>query len=226
MPKRARSTKGRKRSEKKYRRSNFSTAVRRGVRSKGLFRPSSKVTMRFVETAQLDADSSGTLTIEAYRFNSPYDPSTSTSTHQPMGFDQYMQFFEHFVVTSASIRVQFSNLDGVPNKLVTLTRNNISATKITNYVQASEQVGSQSKLLGGAFNTVTFTDKINMNEHFATNVVQERGYWGTAIADPAESGTWEIGVCSADGSNPTAIQYLVDITYVVTLKEPRPLVGS
>ncbi len=228
MPKRSRSTKKfKRRSEKKCRRGNFSTRIHRTVSAKGLFRPSSQVTMRFVETAQINPGSSGALTLQSYRFNSPYDPSTAVSTHQPMGFDQYMPFYEHFVVTSASIRVTYSNIDGVANKIVTLNRNNITGSPITNLIAATEQVGAQSRLLGkSSTNVVVLTDRLNMSEHFATRVLEERGYWGTESSDPVEGGVWAIGVASTDGSDPGPIQYLVDITYVVTLKEPKPLTGS
>ncbi len=43
--------------------------------------------------------------------NGLYDPDITGTGHQPMGFDQLMSFFQHYVVVSAKITAQFLNAD-------------------------------------------------------------------------------------------------------------------
>lgn len=161
--------------------------------------------------------------------NSPYDPYVGASTHQPYGFDQYMAFYEHFVVTSASITVTFMNKENDAHSIVILTRNGQTSVPITVLNTAMEQPGSQFTLLGAETSSagkVVFKDTVNMNQFFSNKVQTERTYWGSASADPSETAVWQLGVASSDGTNPGPIQYTVDIQYVCTLKEPKPVTGS
>lgn len=47
-----------------------------------------------------------------FRANDLYDPDYTSTGHQPMGFDQLMAFYDHFVVSQSRITVQFKNLGG------------------------------------------------------------------------------------------------------------------
>lgn len=54
----------------------------------------------------------GTVGTYVFRANDCYDPDYTSTGHQPMGFDQLMAFYDHFVVSKSKITVQFKNLGG------------------------------------------------------------------------------------------------------------------
>lgn len=59
----------------------------------------------------------------AYVFsaNGLYDPDLTGTGHQPMGFDQLMAFFNHYVVMSSRIKVEMVNSDATQNTYAALS---------------------------------------------------------------------------------------------------------
>lgn len=85
MPRRKKNTKSKRKSNKKK---GLVSLTRQPVPSTAL------VKLRYCQTISIDA-ASGVTNSRLFRCNSLYDPdysSTSTSQHQPLGYDQWMIF--------------------------------------------------------------------------------------------------------------------------------------
>lgn len=73
-----------------------------------LFPAKVKKTLRYQEYVTLTS-TGGTLNSYVFSANGLYDPNITGTGHSPMGFDQMMIFFEHYVVEFARITVNFNN---------------------------------------------------------------------------------------------------------------------
>lgn len=67
-----------------------------------------------------------------FRANDLYDPNVTSTGHQPMGFDQMMVFFDHFVVESCKVTALFTNSSSSnPFGCLRLEGNNVTITDPT-----------------------------------------------------------------------------------------------
>lgn len=67
-----------------------------------------RATLRYVDEWTLDVSDTTTIGGFAIRANSLYDPVYATGvSHQPRGFDQYMQLYSVYTVLGSKINVQF-----------------------------------------------------------------------------------------------------------------------
>lgn len=64
--------------------------------------------LRYSTTFQLVC-TSGAVATYVFRANDLFDPDYTGTGHQPMGFDQMILFYNHFVVTSAKIKATIRN---------------------------------------------------------------------------------------------------------------------
>lgn len=66
------------------------------------------VTLRYNMSIQLDATTAATAG-RAFRANSCYDPDTAVGGHQPLGFDQWSLYYNHYTVIGSKVYAQFSS---------------------------------------------------------------------------------------------------------------------
>jgi len=86
---------------------NISTVLTE--RSIPLFAPRTTKFLRYSDSFGM-ATTSGTISsTQVFRINDCYDPDYTSTGHQPMGFDQMMVFYNHFVVVRARLVCNFSN---------------------------------------------------------------------------------------------------------------------
>lgn len=75
-----------------------------------LFPSSLRCRLRYSENFAIQG-SVGTIANYIFRGNDLYDTNVTSTGHQPMGFDQMMVFFDHFIVERATMRARFTNLN-------------------------------------------------------------------------------------------------------------------
>lgn len=76
--------------------------------SKTILRPRQKVTLKYFDSRTVTATTGGSFGT-TYRLNSLYDPDATGVGHQPRGFDQVAELYQKYVVTKASVIVNFRN---------------------------------------------------------------------------------------------------------------------
>jgi len=85
-----------------------------GLNSTPLFPPVTSKALRYSMTYTSLAATSGIPTGYVFRANDLFDPDFTGSGHQPMGFDQMMNSYNHFCVIRAKLTVTFRNLSAGP----------------------------------------------------------------------------------------------------------------
>jgi hypothetical protein len=58
--------------------------------------------------------SSGTPGVYQFRLNSAFDPDYTSTGHQPMGFDQWSSYYNHYVVESCSYQISINTAPNGP----------------------------------------------------------------------------------------------------------------
>jgi len=74
-----------------------------------LFPPKFKKRLVYSETSLTVASTSGSSNSYFFSANGLFDPNTTGTGHQPMGFDQMMLMYEQYTVFASKITVEFIN---------------------------------------------------------------------------------------------------------------------
>ncbi len=161
--------------------------------------------------------------------NGLFDPEVAVGGHQPLGFDEYMSFYDHFKVESSSITAWFQpTTANVVSQYIAAISLDDDVVANTSSVNMIEQ-GLASWKLGnvGAGNeivklTKTFNNKKYFkNQHSAFTVV------GSALSDPSELANYNISVGPMDGvSDVEETKCFIVVDYIVTFSERKTLAQS
>ncbi len=92
--------------------------------------------LRYSGTASLSS-TSGVVAGYVLRANDLFDPDFTSTGRQPMGFDQMIAFYNHFVVLKARLVVTFVNTGSSTSPTVCI-RQDADSTIITNFDQIKE----------------------------------------------------------------------------------------
>ncbi len=182
----------------------------------------------------------GGITNRVFRANGLFDPDKTGIGHQPLGFDQWMQFYEHYTVLKAKITLQPLPIDTsatIPSYFgVLLSANGTSATSkssVEHLLESSEL--SSMPIIGGLISDQTGRNKINPNFvkwydakkfHNKKDVTSESELRGDAASNPTEQAFFEVFQAAIGGNDPGNTEFLVIIDYYVEFSEPRPLTQS
>ncbi len=132
-----------------------------------------------------------------------YDPDITGTGHQPLGFDQMMAFYNHYVVTHARIEVQ-GFITGVANVAYVAGTGRIavcptaSSTPLTSAAQFWEHPYSEAGVAGRASGVKGDLVKcsIDIPKWFGVSTSQfiaDDTHRGTASANPSEDSFFQIG---------------------------------
>ena len=122
--------------------------------------PASKTQMtKLVFSEQISLDPGVGLTANStYNAGGCYDPRTALGGNQPRGFDQWMAFYEHYVVLGSKISVTFQTTGLQPsdgNGIVGILLKANSANEVNNIPQLVELANTRYKAIGpvGGYNS-------------------------------------------------------------------------
>lgn len=137
--------------------------------------------------------------------NGLFDPDVSGVGHQPVGFDQYMAMYDHYVVLGAEIIATFTNQDGSNRQTACIYITD------TNSIETDLRVPIENG--GVAFTELDITPSDNAQKTLSlkVNPVKWQGR-SNAFADPDLKGT--------AAANPT------EQCYFVTSVQPHTAVDS
>ena len=214
---------------KKARRSNAVRRYRSGYNqgvSKRIGFPKSMMTkMRFCATHALDP---GTATIASYQFraNDVYDPDYSGAGHQPLGFDQYSQLYEHFTVLGSKITVTAATSGSVP-VVIGITKDS-DATRTTSFDTIQEQPDTCWKVHTPGSPAKQLSCRLSAKKWFNKLAVKDSDrLQGTNLASPEEVVFYHLWAKGLSASvDPSAIDCNITIDYIVLWTEPKELPQS
>jgi len=186
------------------------------------------VQLRYCTEIQL-VESLGTLDLHAFRANGIWDPDVTGTGHQPLGRDQWTDFYNHYKVIGSKIHVTCIGMD------------HTSAVPVVQglYVSDDLTVPTSWTTLAesgrGTYNTVDVvsTDKTHLSASFTTstffkNQGVNQSQLGSAVGtDPTEQAYYIIYCQAGDEASSFAIRrYNVTIDYLVQWSEPKDLPQS
>lgn len=224
MPKRKYSRK-RNGGSKRRRRNNYKRKRRKRI-PLGLFASKKLVKLRYHESITLNPDALGTIAYDTISANGMYDPYVGVGGHQPMGFDEYMHFYEHYTVIGAKITATFTPTDTgmfAYGGIVGTAGSSLTGDITTNL----EQKSGRFKVLApaGADRPTkivkTFSLKRDLGIRFGETTCR-----GTSSANPSEEWYFQIGAATTGTADPANIVVNIDVEYIAMLTEHKQIAGS
>lgn len=155
-----------------------------------------------------------------FRANDLFDPNVTSTGHQPRGFDQMMQWYNHFTVMASKIEVRFS-----ATTTNTIVCYGVQLSDGITTVGTSQDWAEQPRMVttvGNAGQLVKLTYNYDTCKFFGiTAPVQANQFHGTTAASPGEQAYFHILTQPVDPSQLHPIQASVLITYQVIFHGPR-----
>lgn len=180
-------------------------------------------TLRYVSPLTANPGASSAMYQYNFGANGLYDPNLTGGGHQPLGFDEYMTFYDSFKVNKSTITMTVipgSTTDTgfvfgiyLDNSTTTTTSliNNIEQG-LTSWSTANPGSGATIKTITKSYNASTF----HKNKKFSAELV------GTSAANPAELAVFKIWAQAiGSGVDVGSFEILVVIDYDVTFSERR-----
>lgn len=193
------------------------------------------VSMRYVDQINLDPGV-GSLSYYQYRANSIYDPDNGVGGHQPLGRDQWYNFYNQYTVIGAKIKAQYlySGVNANKGQAIGIYLSD-DTTVPTTATEIMEQGRGSYKAMaavvyGPARDTAaTITQTYSPKKFFnITNVSDNQSVIGADMdANPTRDAIFTIWNAALDtAANLDVTEVLVTIDYLVMLSEPKSLVQS
>jgi hypothetical protein len=164
---------------------------------------------------QTNASTNGTTASYLINFamNDLFDPNATTSGHQPLGFTQWMAFYNNFQVKSSSLECQVLNptTDNVPFCFTVFP--NVSTTA-QGAVRDKEQSYAKFVYVGGQ----TFGNQVARLKHhmdvakFEGFPINSPNYCGSAALSPTYTRYWSVQAQPLDLT--TNIYMMMDVTII------------
>jgi len=197
------------------------------------------VRIRYAERIPMAPTVGFSSTFHNMRANSCFDPNATGTGHQPLGFDQYSIFYNHYVVLGSKITVRWiaENPDSNDRNAilcgVKLTDDPTSiAPSGSNFDNLSERGMSYRIMIPNDQNVMTVRTgaKFSAKKFFNVKDVKDNvPRLGAAVTgNPPEEALYQLWFCSANDAAVSGVimQAFVTIDYIVQFSEPKDIPQS
>lgn len=176
------------------------------------------------------ATASGAITsTQVFRANDLFDPDVTGTGHQPMGFDQLMQWYNHFVVLHAKITLVCKNTTAsAPTVCLRIDADSNAITVIDRVVEIGGCVTEDLEVKGayGANKKLSLSaDICKLQGVRRSAITADPSLQGSAAASPAEASYFHITMWDTAGTT-GSMECDVILEQVAVFLEPRSLVQS
>lgn len=168
----------------------------------------------------------------SFSTNGLYDPDVSGTGHQPLGFDQFMQFYKKYLVMKCKITVQFVNTDALANQIIGIYTINKDSGNPADLVTIIENGMVKYRILGMELQTPairTLTKTCYPNKALNTNKpTSDDQVIGTSSANPVKQMYFRIMAAPQDQSaeNPAVVRCSVRMEFTALFFDPIMLTTS
>lgn len=183
-----------------------------------------KTSMLYQERVTL-APAAGVASVNVFSVNGTFDPNITGIGHQPRGFDQLMALYDHNVVVSCDIRVDYPGVGAGGNinptiafiavrdftTLGTTERDYLELGDCT-YEICSPSQGYPTRLMMTCNPNKFLGRKSPLSDPHLKN---------SDTSNPTEQCYWHVGLAQASGLDPTSLPVTVVIKYTVVFIEPK-----
>lgn len=187
------------------------------------FPASRKVRLAYVENATLTS-AYGAIAKSAFRLNGAYDPWITSTGHQPMGFDQWAAFYNHYCVHAASWTLTVAPLSGALG-VGYIGAHYSDDTTIPSDVSTLVELGSQVSLFANGQRPQIFRGHIDISRFFNRkgDISNDDQLRAAVTADPVEQAVLTAWAMGESAVASITYGYLLEIEYDVTFMEPKDL---
>ncbi len=186
------------------------------------------VTMKYNEDVRIQLPPNGIMASYIYRCNSIFDPNLTGIGHQPMGHDQYANFYKKYVVIGSTMTVTFKSFaasqatnDPVTNATVAVTTIQGTSGVISNPSELLENNRTSYTNLCVQRPYAKITKKFSPKRFFGlTKMLDNEDYGADFGSNPAQDALWQIsGYNPTAPGNPTTLYLNIAIKYICVLRE-------
>lgn len=182
---------------------------------------------KYAETMTGNAPLGGIVSTH-FSVNGLWDPNTGGIGHQPYGFDQMMQFFDHYTVTKCTIVFSGISNQTIPLGVFVALRDSTTLGSSTTD-NVCEEPGIKHRWVGHDGD-----DKWRIAMHCDVGkffnkraLVGAADYRGDETTNPAEQAYWHVGFMSNNATDDLSLQVgHVELYYTAVLTEPKNLPTS
>lgn len=209
--------------------------IQRNTISKGIYSGFPKNQRMLLRYTGCDALTStlGVWDFMMIRANGCHDPDASNIGHQPLGWDQLKEYYNHYVVNSSTITATIlADTSPGPPVVAGVYLGDDTAIPYTpnTWEHLSEaDRGSQKLIAYDAVSPVTCSATFSQNKFFNVKDVRDNltRLGSIVTADPADQAIFYVYIQSMDVSS-TSAKFLVriEIEYDVSFSEPKDLASS
>lgn len=183
-------------------------------------------TLRYCDRSYLSI-TTGSTQNWIWKANGLYDPDTTSTGHQPYGYDQYSALYYHYVVKASKfwIKLCVDDYDPgiVPNNSIFAVVNVIPASSDSDTVTTKvEKCGGISKCgwANRSSQALTLTENWSLPKYFGTNLGPSQFQGETSGTDPSELSSYEITLYNASGAT-VNVNFFVIVEYYVEFIEAK-----
>lgn len=191
------------------------------------------VKLRFSDFVTIDPGAATAATV-VYRANSAFDPRYATGGNQPLGYDEWAAFYDHYTVLGSKINVKFIPSTITPvtgSAIVSISTQDDFVTSGVIGTQLIERAASRWGIMTGADakGYKSLTQTFSSKKFFGVSDVDDNiAKLGAAtLTNPSEQAFFHVSAGAVDNSsNPSSITAIIQIDYILKFTERKALTGS
>jgi hypothetical protein len=204
---------------KKYRKNYNFMKIGRNIVAK-----STMVKLRYSTVISLNPGL-GAASIYQFKANGMYDPDFTGSGHQPMGFDQWMTFYDHFTVVGSKITITAINNQPETYTLACSLVDDtaiINPTSFSGFLERNGTVWKHIAPVSGSANKGTISKKFSAKKFFGTkDFIGKSEFKGTSAGDPSELAMFNIILYAFDRQTDVpGLTMNIVVEYITVFTEP------
>lgn len=167
---------------------------------------------------------------QVFSANGLYDPNITGIGHQPLGFDQIMEFYNHYTVIGSKCTITCLNNDTTYMQYVGI-RKASSPTTITSVTDTVENGNVNFAVVApaGTGSNASTTLSMNMSPGAylsKSSVLSEDDLRGNASNNPAEQCYFHVFAAPTAAVDSGSVSMIVTIEYIAVFTEPKNTISS
>lgn len=217
--------------KRKYRNKKNKGVFRRQTIMRVGFPKTTCIKLRYVDAIQLNA-TPGVIDSWGFRANGCFDPDQTGAGHQPSGFDQWSQFYNHYIVVGSKIKCTYGTTSvtttgGLSIRGIFLSDDTTFSSLVTDLLEQSQN--NRSISLPSATDPTTTSKTYSAKKYFnITNITDNWSRLGALVTtNPQEQCYFYVYYGNINNTiDPIPLTVLVEIEYIVIFSEPKELPQS
>lgn len=188
------------------------------------------VKMRYCQQDLLTS-TSGALITKLFKANSIFDPDQAVGGHQPLGYDQWSAFYNHYVVIGSKINFEVAWSAGTTTPVtVGVYLSDDTSLAGTTALELQEQGKSRNLVLAPSLSNPTRSLNLGYSakKFFNVNDIKDNldRLGAEFSSDPGELAYFAIYMESTDEGSTSSVRVVTTIDYIVIMSEPKELPQS